>query len=319
MSKTGSNGQSFDALLNSIKRTGEKWNGNSGKVDTFAAIHKKMRNTRAFIENERRTLNGQLEDYKKTYSGDYIAKQRVELEREQNEIFSKLTGETRKEVRELIDSKKDKIIEMLETPPSEETVRLLEVLRMRDNLTDVEIQSLLPSFFGNYQAIKALESIAESNGISVTLPVQLDCRAMYDTLDKAESYLLAACDDMARPKDKRNILYNQFYAYNKDMPDEIYSPEYKEYVALFDHVPQLQEVATEKTQLTPVEKTKLDWLFRDTEEEGEKLQRTRELMEKAPEVTPLLNLSEYAPYVMAVEQMKQEENNGDTDTGDHAE
>lgn len=168
--------------------------------------------------------------------------------------------------------------------------------------------TLFLNFFGTFD-----------NGITVTLSVQLDIRAMYNTLDKAESYLLAACDDMAKPKAQRNILYNQFYAYNKDMPDEIYSPEYKNYVAFFDHVPQLQEVETEKTQLTPVEKTKLDWLFRDTEEEGEKLQRTRELMEKAPEVTPLLNLSEYAPYVMAVEQMKQEENNGDTDTGDHAE
>lgn len=319
MSKNGNNGQSFDALLNSIKRTGEKWNSNGGTVDTFAAMHKKMRDSRHFMDNERRTLDSQLEDYKKTYSGDYIAKQRVELEKEQNEVFTKLTGETRKEIRQLIDAKKDKIIEMLETPPSADTVRLLEVLRMRDNISDVEVQTLLPSFFGNYQAVKALESIAESNGITVTLPVQLDIRAMYNTLDKAESYLLAACDDMAKPKAQRNILYNQFYAYNKDMPDEIYSPEYKNYVAFFDHVPQLQEVETEKTQLTPVEKTKLDWLFRDTEDDTEKLQRTRELMEKTPDVAPLLNLSEYAPYVMAVERMKQEENNGDTDTGDHAE
>lgn len=311
MSKTGNNGQSFDALMSSIKRTGEKWSGSGGTVDTFAAIHKKMRDNRHFIENERRTLSGQLEDYKKTYSGDYIAKQRVELEREQNEIFTRLTGETRKEIKELIDTKKDKIVEMLETPPSEETVRLLEVLRMRDNLTDVEIQTLLPSFFGNYQAIKALESIAESNGISVTLPVQLDCRAMYDTLDKAESYLLAACDDMAKPEDKRNILYNQFYLYNKDMPNEIYSPEYKEYVALFDHVPQLQEVATEKTQLTPVEKTKLDWYFKDVigGDDTAILQKTREVMETHPETVQLLSLSEYAPFAMAVEQMKQEESN----------
>jgi len=323
MSKQGqnfNNENSFDALYSNIKRAGEKWKTSqdrANKANSFADMCKRMRDTRFFVDTERLELEKQLNDkrFTDTYSPVHISKQRERLEEQNNTFFGELTKNTRIEIRELIDSKRDRIYEMLGTPPSEQQNRLLQALGMRGNIDQIELQAIVPLFFGNYQALKTLETIAESNGITLTLPEQVDCRIMFDGLKKAEKYLLDACEDMTKPKERRNILFDSFYHYNPDEPNKIYSPDYESFISLFDHVPQLQEVATEKTHLTPTEKTKLDWFFKDIvpSDETAMLKRTNEVMETHPEYMPLLSLSDYAPYVTAVEQLKQSEQNGQND------
>ena len=73
---------------------------------------------------------------------------------------------------------------------------------------------------------------------------------------------------------------------------------------MLDYVPQLQDFIAMKTSLTPVEKARIDWYYRDLSKGASEIeieQYTKEVMEKHPEVVELLKLSDYSEYVEIVE------------------
>lgn len=213
------------------------------------------------------------------------------------------TASYRSMIKDFTAKRHDNVRKMVRTAPTESMRNLLEVLKMRDDLSPVELQDILPVCYDNYNALKALETIARQNGVTLTVPVQQNCEEMHRAIDNAYDCLMGACDELFKPKDKTSR-YTDFFTVNPDEPDKILSPVYADYVSVLDTVPQLQDVSAKKSGLSISEKQKIDWYFRDLPENANKTrvaEFVRDVMQKHPEITPLLKFSKYSEAVEIVE------------------
>ena len=201
----------------------------------------------------------------------------------------------------LTSSKFEKIGDMLCTAPTDEQLRLLKALQMRGDVDSVEVHHILPIFFENYQSMRVLQAISEQNGIKLHLPVQLDCREMFDTLNEASNYLLAACNEFSKKWDNMDIRFHAFYTVNEDEKDKQYDPVYQRYIDLFDNTPQLQEVTAEKQRLSKGELARINWYMRDVKGLDISnpadcitiIEKINDVVKEHPDMVNLFKLSEY--------------------------
>ena len=303
--------KTFDTLQESIKSLGEQWKEatvESNEVNTYAGIQKRMKDNRVFFENEYKDYDKKLKTFEKWYSKGLIGEQRAKLDAQFKETASIMEKATLEEIENLTQSRKEKVAKMLATPPTSEQLRLLQVLEMRNDVSSLELYYILPTFFGNYQAMKVLQSIGRRNGISIMLPQQLDPRYIFETIQRADRFLKRACDDISKPWPAVSIANRAFYTSNKDNVATQYDPEYTEIIDVLDSVPQLQDVKAEKTQLTPTEEARINHYFKNVEgldasmEENKTkvLKHTKKVMDEHPEDVDALKLSKYSGFVAEV-------------------
>ena len=307
--------KSFDALSQSITQLGEKWKeaAKNHNENSYEGIANRMKNTNFFFNNERRELNRKLDEMKKLYNPTLIETEREKLLKQFDEMTRAMIDATRSEISDLTTGRKNKIGEMLSTPPTDAQNRLLSVLQMRSDIDATEFYSVLPAFFGNYQAMRVLQDIGKKNGVNVNLPAQLDPRTLFETVDRADAFLNAACGEIAKPWREIDIKYHAFYAENEKDRGVQHDPHYKEIISVLDGVPQLQEVKAAKVQLTATEKARIEHYFSDVAEldttdtanDIKVLVHTKKIMDAHPEEISLLKLSQYAKYVTEVVQAKE--------------
>lgn len=298
----------FDELQRSITETRRAWeNGTIAqmmkKADTYHGIWEELNRSRFFWSNEYRDAMEKFKESENTFAPAVIASRKQAYNDEYTKMTAAATAAYRSMIKEWIKKQHDNVRKMVRTAPTESIRNLLEVLKMRDDLSPVELQDILPIAFDNYLALRTLQTIARQNGIALTVPVQLDCVEMHKVIDKAHDYLMGACDELFKPKDKV-LHYRDFFTVNPDEPDKVYSPVYADYIAVLDTVPQLQDVSAKKSGLSVLEKQKIDWYFHNVPENANKSQLaqfTRDVMQKHPEDIPLLKLSQYAESVEIVE------------------
>ncbi|MCH4153359.1 MAG: hypothetical protein LKF32_01750 [Mageeibacillus sp.] len=310
--------KSFEQLASDIKNLNEQWKNvkiDANKELTFAGIQKKIQNIHTFIANERKTLNSDIDNLKELWSAKVVEEHKQELTQQFEEMVQTLIQSERKEIATLISSKMNKIEEMISTAPTEDQLRLLQALQMRGDLDLVEVTHILPMFFGNYQAMKVLQSVSERNGFQLHTPVQLDCREMYETLNEANDFLMGACNEVSKKINNMTIEYHAFYTVNSKESDKQYDPKYQQYIDLFDTTPQLQDCKTEKTALSPTEKARVDWYFREVAaldpttpgDDTTILNKVSEVIKNNPDIAELLPYTEYEDYVSALELIKAEQ------------
>lgn len=299
------NYKNFDEMARTIKSMGAKWeqaSENTDKKNTYAGIHRRMIALNVFLNHERKDMLDGLTAMRETYSDKLVAKKRTELEKDFNELSANLVKDCRAEVKKLTDSKRENIAQMLSTAPSDNQLRLLQVLQMRSDLTDTELQNVAPVFFDNYNAMKVLQNIGTQNGIALHLPEQLDARAMYEHVTNANAILSEACNHITDERRNIPLQYHAFFDENPRQPDFIQDPTYRAIVAVMDSVPQLQDVKAKKTELTPTEKRKIEYYYKGVGvTDAELTQRTREIMAKHPEDVELLKVSDYKEFVAEAE------------------
>lgn len=298
----------FDELQRSIVATRREWENGAHSLmpkrpDTYYGIWKELNNSRFFWSNEYRDAMTTFDGFKGLYDAKLIASKKQDYNNEHTKMTAAATAAYRSMIKEFTKKQHDNVRKMVRTAPTESIRNLLEVLKMRDDLSPVELQDILPIAFDNYHALRTLQTIARQNGIALTVPVQLDCVEMHKVIDKAHDYLMGACDELFKPKDKV-LHYRDFFTVNPDEPDKVYSPVYADYIAVLDTVPQLQDVSAKKSGLSISEKQKIDWYFRDLPDNANRTQlaqHTKEVMEKHPDDVALLKLSKFAEYVEIVE------------------
>lgn len=306
--------ETYDALVKSIAELGEKWKeaANSDKRLTYAGMQERMKINRLFIDNERNDIRSKLNGMKKVYNPKLIDAKKKQLLDELDETAKILVEGTRSEIKELSRTRKDKIGEMLCTPPSKAHNQLLAVLQMRNSIDAVELNAILPALFGNYQAMRVLQDIGAKNGVQIAFPVQLDPRTLFVAVDEAEQYLYGACEELVKPWNDVNLRYRPFYTpYEKSLSvsHDLY---YNDLVSALDTVPQLQSVKARKVQLTPTENARIEYYYGDVSQldttdktnDLKVLKHTKAVMDAHPEIIELLKLSKYAPYVSEVEEAK---------------
>ena len=306
MSITNNTFKDLEEINKSIEASRKAWEDGKispKRVDSYFGIWREMNTNRQFVENERKDYEVQFNKMGEVYNASVVAQHRSRFK----DDFSKMTAVAiaayRKMINDFSEKKHEQVTKMVRTAPSESMRNLLETLKLRDDLDTVELHDIMPVFYENYHGIRALQAIGRQNGIALNVPVQMDCTAMHRTIDEVKNYLLGACDVMFKPK-THTTRYNDFFTVNEEQADKIYAPEYEEYVKVLDYVPQLQDFIAMKTSLTPVEKARIDWYYRDLSKGASEIeieQYTKEVMEKHPEVVELLKLSDYSEYVEIVE------------------
>jgi hypothetical protein len=306
-----SNFKTFEELEQSIKRAGEKWQSEHAKADTSTMYKHKwaeLISLDTFVKNERAKLRTELKDMRNKYADRYVIDKERELNSELDAFIKRATDNVKDNIKALAEKKKEKVAEMIATAPTAEQIRLLNVLQMRGDLDAIEVHSILPIFFSNYQAMRVLGTISKQNGINLTLPVNLDCRAMFSNIDKATDYLLKAADEIIKTKGNRNILYEGFFMINEKDPVTCLDPHFMAIIEPLDNVPLLSDCKAEKTELTPVEQAQLEWYYRDADKSNvnKLIAHTEKVMTEHPEFTPLLKYTPYAEYVDIVTQARAE-------------
>ena len=292
------NFKSFEELSQSIKKSGDKWiaaNSNSDVSATYMGQWAALVDLNGFLTNERNDYKKELDRMRSTYAPQFLQEKERKLAADLEETAKITIEKAKQNIKALAEKKQAKVIEMLTSTPSAEQVRLLNVLQMRGNLDAVEMQYILPTFFGNYQAMRVFDAVCEQNGVRLTMPAQLDCRAMFDNIQKATEYLLGACNEMYKPKNKREIKYSAFFTIDPNDPVKCLDPVFTDMISVLDAVPQLQDCKTEKTALTPVEQAKVDWYYRDADKSNEDklIAHTERVITDHPEIKDLL---QYTPY-----------------------
>lgn len=296
----------FEELYRSIQDARYDWeNGrtNPQKTDSYMGIWKSMNDYRFFYENERKEEENRFKKLGEVYNADVLAKNKRQYNDELVKLTSVITSAFKTMITDFTKSKHEQVTKMVRTAPTESMLNMLETLKMRDDLDTVELHDIMPLFYENYHAMRALQSVSRQNGIILNVPVQMDCTAMHKAINDAKEYLIGACGEMFKKKGT-NTRYNDFFTVNSDEPDTVYAPKYNDIIAVLDYVPQLQDFTAEKNALTAAEKAKIDWYYRDLTEDANKTQlaqHTKKVMEKHPDDVALLKLSKYAEYVEIVE------------------
>lgn len=299
----------FEKINQSIADLRIAWETGANKPDkpkSYADMWRSLNHWRFFLLNE---YNDKLDEFKQMeslYNPSVLAKEKARFDSEYAKLVAVVTATFRKTIKELTAAKHQQVMTMVRTPPTESMRMLLATLEMRDDLDSIELYDVMPAFFENYSALRALQSISRKNGINLIAPVQMDCAFMHQTIDSAADYLYGACAELLTPKGKTGR-YNDFFTVNDNEKDMIYAPMYQEFVKILDYVPQLQDFSANKTSLTPLEREKIDWYYRDVPANADKTQLaqyTKDIMEKYPNDVALLKLSKYAEYVSIVQAAK---------------
>jgi len=297
----------FDEITRGIQNLRSEWeNGKYKKTgNSYAHIWQIMNKDCQFYRKERNIYQGKIADLSKDFRPEVVAKKREPIDSAFNKLIAVISATHRSMVKDFTRSRHDQLRKMMRTAPTQSMVNLLETLKMRDDLDEVELHDLLPLFFDNYHGMRALQSISRQNGITLTAPVQLDCATMHKMIDEAETYLLGACAEMCKPHDEVAFDYRAFFTVNSEMENEVYDSTYRNFINTLDYVPQLQDCSVEKSKLSAAEKAKIEWLYHDVSQSASIAEHTKKVMEAHPEMVDLLKLSDYAEYVEIVEAAKE--------------
>lgn len=303
----------IEELQNAIKRMGAKWKELSNKVDeskTYKGVLEKLNSLNYFLVNEKNDIDEKEKELLERYSVKEVARRKEELMTSYGEQALELIDSVKEEVEELTKEKIELIGDMLTTAPTDAQLNLLKVLEMRDDIEAIELQSIVSAFFDNYNSLKTLQKIAKSNGVDIVLPAKLDIKEMFINISKAHDYLIGACDLLGTKRQEMPLQYHAFFTIDENNKDVTQDPIYREFVDTLDNVAQLQEVKTKKTSLSPSEKVKVDYYFKDVSDEDIKsvrvLKHTQEIMQKYPNDIELLKLSKYKDVVKEVEEAEKD-------------
>ncbi len=308
------NYRSIEQANKELAQLTAKWAKISPKVDeeqTFAGIQNKIQANSLFLMNERSEMNKEVGKLKKDWSASRVEEARKDAEADYKRLCETVISATKKEVKALIAAKVKKLETMVQTPPTNEQNRLLQALSMRGEYLDsVELMRIVPTFFSNFQAMKVLQAIAKQSGNDIAFPVQLDCMTLMDNIDAAGDYLMGVCDNIPYGTKSRDARYHAFFTTDPNNTGFIQDPIYRNYVAMFDPIPQMNEVKVKKERLTASEETRINWYFRDVATPDNtdnvtnigELRKVQEIMSAHGNDIDLFKLSKYAPYVQAVEE-----------------
>lgn len=303
----------FEEMQKAIEAMGEQWREEAEKAEpkqTFAGIQSAMQSRRLFMANERKQLNDNISNLSSTWSAEVIERNRKALNKEFDQLVKIVDESVRNDIKTLVSAKKQAIADMLVTPPTTNQLNLLKALEMRSGDVDsLELTSIMPSLFGNYQSMRILKNIGVQSGNTISFPVQLDCKTMFDNLTHVEDYLMQMCNNISTAKKDLPIESSAFYCMNPGEKESHYDPIFNGYVELLDTVPQLNTIKVDKTGLSGSESAVIKHLFKDVEnlnptdsaEDVKILKHTQKVMKEHPDTIEILKLSDYGKYVAEVE------------------
>lgn len=196
---------------------------------------------RGAILEARRQVDEEKAELSKVYNAEETKRRAASLESTYEGIARLGVEKLEAGLEAVINAKREQFKKIALTAPSDEQLRLLQSMSMRDDLTDGEIAAVAADMAGNLQALKALGSIARKTGHD--FPKIVTAEEMESDLNAAEQFSRNMLHSIETPED--DLQYNQkcFWSYR-----DVGLPK-----ATYD---KLDHVLYAAVQLQPVEDTR---------------------------------------------------------------
>lgn len=191
--------------------------GNPKKSGTLRGWQDKAIKTRESLKAARKDYDKELQEILATYSKSVAHEKKTVLDAQFDSIVKSATAELESDLDKIIESKQRQF-DKCSGAPTEEELRLLQVLNMRKNLTIAEVANVIGKLNNNVQSLAVLRDIAERSNIHV--PARASTPEEFDTLiTRAREFSIRMLDDIAKPDDQLGYHGTSFYRY-PDGPGE---------------------------------------------------------------------------------------------------
>lgn len=165
------------------------------------------------------------------YSPLYKTERATQVKAIYEESVSKLKQEFKQLVSATLVGKEAALNKLFSTTPTAEQLGLLQALQIRgDNLSEEEIVRIACDLADNYNAMKALQTIAKNVGCALTLPELYNADVLFERFQWVKDYLSDRCNDFGTPWGKMSPFGRVFFG------SEWEDPNYNNFaVELFDN------------------------------------------------------------------------------------
>lgn len=289
---------SYDTIRETATKIEQLLHGEVKKnTGTFSSLRASGKATAQQIIDLGVVMEEKLAEYKENLSDARYREKETELRSEFETKRTELVEKYREEIKSHIGNHKEAITKALCTPPTPEQLSLLQSLQIEGkNISESELNAIVPQLMTNYRAIKGLESIAKNAGYRLIELPQFDFDNLQLNLNWAESYLERMCTSLETMDSKGNkdALGRLFFG---DYVDHEYQSKA---IDIFDSNAQTNEIKgklIEKRTLTEREQLLLASLFEEISPENLK-ETVNKYASESPEVKSLIELSpEYSGYL----------------------
>ena len=166
------------------------------------------------------------QDTKTTIGRIYVQSYVDEQCKAVDEKFSAFVVEQADELKalasEVIAEHREKLEKALSVAPTAEQLNLLTALQLRDDISEEELNSIAGQLGTNFQAIKALQSIAKKKGVNMHLPEKYNYETSKDNLDKAEKYLSERIYNLRNYRSKMQLDFYDRMFFGEGVYDNFY-------------------------------------------------------------------------------------------------
>ena len=173
--------------------------GHPDQAKTLDAWQRRAITTREALMEVYKQYASDLDDINQKYSSTYAKFQREPLD----EDFTLMTKIARERIIDdlngVLDAKRKQLSQSMDAP-SDEDLRLLSVLQMRNTLTDTELSVAAEKLNGNLQGLRALGDIARSRG--AVFPDVPEVGDLENNLIRAEQFALESLETLSTPTDQ---------------------------------------------------------------------------------------------------------------------
>ena len=180
--------------------------GHPDKTKTLKAFQRRAILTRSAIQALDEEYRRDLNELGETYSAKEFDRRREALDHEYNEIVRIAKAKCLEDLEDVLNGKREQFDKSCGAP-TEEQLRLLQVLSMRNNVTETEIRMTAAKMNDNIPALRLLAEIAKKH--DVLFPNIGDADELDAAISSAEGFAKEMIDSIGVVDDQK-LTYQQF-------------------------------------------------------------------------------------------------------------
>ena len=208
----------MNKIYNAVYRSGDP-----DRSKGFRGWQHKAQLTRKALEAIRAEMEQKVMELHGDYNENYIAGKLEEMRSEYGEIRKIALEKLEADLDAVVHEKRQQFQKIALSAPTDDQLRLIQSLALRDDLSESEVSTIAESMGGNLQALKALGSVARKAGL--TFPHTITTEQFNEDLENAVSFSRNMMQSIDTPD--KDLTYNARCLYLYDdtgTPRAVYGP-----------------------------------------------------------------------------------------------
>lgn len=185
----------------------------AGKPDGRATLESWRRDC-VLSHSALQELKNRLDEKEMELSEIYTSKAVQEIMHDSRESFGDIVRDERRRLTarldEILDAKMEQYKSVALSAPSDEQIRLLTALSLRDDLTETEVSEIAAANAGSFQFLRSLKSVAGKAGIDIPAPPGVE--QINDQLGDARQYGTDSLRDLDVSDSEMGYFSRLFYS-----------------------------------------------------------------------------------------------------------